>query len=158
MKLLQNSYWNNRGKFQSNVNSLNNIKPKQGFSDNPLMNCFVVMSNIYYDAYNNGWGGNNEMLERKLKQYVRPVLGVRFGNMKKFYNDSEYLERQTDNMIVKLIKDDSLVFDRITVINKRFKTISLSEYNFNGGEKASFKSYKEIVDFANTYQYKIEQI
>lgn len=77
-KLSNGSYWANNGKYQefadkveklipqsgaivSRYNLPYSLEPKQSFK--PLLECFRVFSNIYYDLYNNG--GTNKFDRRE---------------------------------------------------------------------------------------------
>tara|TARA_R100000700_G_C3178115_1_gene153670 strand:- start:5114 stop:5815 length:702 start_codon:yes stop_codon:yes gene_type:complete len=66
-RLKNGSYWNNNGKYQDFLDKVEklvpardavmkylpySLEPKQSFK--PLLECFRVYSNIYYDLYNNG--------------------------------------------------------------------------------------------------------
>lgn len=57
--MLQNTYWNKSGTFQTAVEKLNQLIPDEGSVDHPRStNCklekFRKASNCYYDLYNNG--------------------------------------------------------------------------------------------------------
>lgn len=54
-KLLDKSYWNNTGRHQKLYNSLHKLIPASGsVEDNEELELVRVVSNIYYDLYNNG--------------------------------------------------------------------------------------------------------
>lgn len=59
--MLQNSYWNNKGKYKCAADELQKLIPDSGPVSNPKTNKalekFRVASNVYYDVFNNGLCG-----------------------------------------------------------------------------------------------------
>lgn len=51
---LENTYWNNKGKYQKQADILQEFVPEQGSSEYTDIELFRIASNVYYDIYNNG--------------------------------------------------------------------------------------------------------
>lgn len=68
------SYLNGQGKHQELFNQLEDRNPAIGFTDNPNMNAFRVMYELYADAELNGGRGLDESMERAFEKHVSPVI------------------------------------------------------------------------------------
>lgn len=51
---MEKKYWNGTGKYQKELERMEQLIPIMGRTDNKYMNLFLVATNIYYDVYNNG--------------------------------------------------------------------------------------------------------
>lgn len=71
---MKNSYWTGKGEHQDFVNALDEKAPCQGYTSNVFMNCYLAMSHLYYDAYNNGGGNIEDCYLKDFNTYIRPLL------------------------------------------------------------------------------------
>lgn len=71
---MENTYWNENGKYQTFVDEALEKMPSIGYTSNPYMNLFIAMSHIYYDIYNNGGCNIEDHYMRDFRQYVQPML------------------------------------------------------------------------------------
>jgi len=55
---MQNTYWNNQGKFQADYDRLVELMPAMGSSDTLAGEMIRAVSRLGYDLYNNGMGNN----------------------------------------------------------------------------------------------------
>jgi hypothetical protein len=53
------SYWNNKGKYQKEADTLAKLVPNSGEASDPKVDLFRRVQNLYYEIFNNG-GGNLE--------------------------------------------------------------------------------------------------
>lgn len=127
-----NNYWRGTGKYQnfnriitSEASSIRYKKSKGDaspvFTGVPILDCHYAMSRIYHDVYNNGWGWNEKQMESLLKSYIRPVMGERFGNLRRFYKDLNYLEDCFNKVIVKVYTSDIKITRTLNLITYNSK-------------------------------------
>lgn len=65
----ENTYWNNKGKYQELSKKLNELVPASGPVENArgknkALERFRVASNAYYDIFNNGGGNRDSSIRR----------------------------------------------------------------------------------------------
>lgn len=65
---MQNTYWNNNGALQAEADELNELVPAEGSIEgngpfNRCLEAFRIVSNIYYDYFNNGAGNLVDAVE-----------------------------------------------------------------------------------------------
>jgi len=53
---MQNTYWNNNGKYEAESTALQELVPGMGAADTHKGEVMRAASKIYYDYFNNGWG------------------------------------------------------------------------------------------------------
>lgn len=75
MSNMENTYWNDNGKYQAFVNALEERIPSIGYTTNVYANLFIAMSHLYYDAYNNGGCNIEDCYMRDYRQHIEPYLG-----------------------------------------------------------------------------------
>ena len=71
---MKNTYWNHNGKYQSQVDEIEKLVPSFGYTYNPKMNLFLLVSHLYYDAYNNGGGSIVDCYASDFEKYVPEEL------------------------------------------------------------------------------------
>jgi hypothetical protein len=73
---MQNTYWNNSGKFQTLTNILTNEVPMYGECDTnlPKLERFRRALNAYYDLYNNGGYNRKEDVRNILRTSQRATV------------------------------------------------------------------------------------
>jgi len=65
------TYWNENGRYQANLEKLENLVPGSGPAETFKGELFRAASRIYYDYYNNGFGNTWEGPARLLMTYVK---------------------------------------------------------------------------------------
>ena len=70
---MENTYWNHSGKYQTVSNLVRGCVPDTGKADIPSTEAYRVMSNAYYDYYNNG--GCNRIRLKALLEGVKLPRG-----------------------------------------------------------------------------------
>ena len=72
---IENSYWNNNGKYQEKYVQLEKLTPSEGWTDNTYINLLTAISNIYYRFYNDG---DTEISEYNFEKFQEGI--EKFGN------------------------------------------------------------------------------
>lgn len=67
---MKNTYWNHNGKYQAQVDEIEKLVPSFGYTYNPKMNLFLLISHLYYDAYNNGGGNIADCYTTDYEKYI----------------------------------------------------------------------------------------
>ena len=162
---MENTYWNEEGKYQAEADRINDLMPSWGKTENKYMNLFLIASNIYYDIYNNGGGNIKDSLEEYVENYIKPfaneikainfnvTLNTIYRNLKK----EEKLERFMDE-VVELVSDKDLSYTKYVVYfdnNKEKLSFTekegFSEISF--GEKDQYDSW--IDHRVNVWNYEV---
>jgi len=68
------TYWNNHGKHQKQADELGKLVPDFGYTSNENLNLYITISNLYYDAYNNGGCNVLDCYAKDFNRYVVPLL------------------------------------------------------------------------------------
>jgi len=71
---MKNSYRSHNGKYQTRVDEIEQSVPSFGYTYNPNMNLFLLMSHLYYDAHNNGVGNIMECYASDYEKYMPEEL------------------------------------------------------------------------------------
>lgn len=74
MKQKNNTYWSGRGKYQKEFDMMDVELPKSGYTGNPYMDCLITVSNLYFDACNNGGCNVEELTRGRFDRYVKPLF------------------------------------------------------------------------------------
>jgi len=105
----KNSYWGKNGKYQEDVNKLNELMPDYGYTTNKYMNLFITISKIYYRKYNDG--DSIFEFEERVTKYIEPFAEqINFNSYKDY--DGQELEDLVDRVIL-FIKDKDLSYESI---------------------------------------------
>ena len=105
----QNTYWNNTGKHQRFVDDLSDKVPEYGYTSNVYVNIYLVMSHLYYDAYNNGGGNIEDNYTRSFHARVEPYLGDKV-QLKPFLEENFEQMESMMNVALEFIQDKNLDF------------------------------------------------
>lgn len=86
-------YWNNVGKYQLEIEELEDLVPGAGAAETLAGEMFRAATRIYYDAFNNGFGNNTSGAMNFLKKYLVPnstaELGSALSHIELFTNCGE---------------------------------------------------------------------
>lgn len=102
MATFQKTYWASNGRFQAMAEHLTAALPQFGAVEgNPSLERFRVLSNLYYDAHNNGGGNYPTQLARICKVDLVPETALEnahidIDDMGKVYKK---LEKEMDKLI-----------------------------------------------------------
>jgi hypothetical protein len=152
-----NSYWNSNGRYQDFVSTIQKLcdklingkvqeqarKCSLDADTEAILVCYRGMVTIYNDVYNNGKGCNIAIMKDILENKVRPVMGVRFGSINRFYADAKYLEYCMNKVILKVYMSKirmTRTFNLITYKGKFYITPSIKEL-----EPCQVVLYKTVV-------------
>lgn len=95
---MSKTYWNEHGAHQQDAAHLADLIPTVGFTGNGYLDCYIGMSRLYYDLYNNGGGnvadGCHNDAVKKVKRVIREF------SVDKFLCDEEYAESMMDKAVV----------------------------------------------------------
>lgn len=85
---METTYWNNKGKFQTQSDLLDTLVPFEGECDanSPKLERYRQASNAYYDLYNNG--GCNRGSD------IRRIFGISIRRFMNKYSKQESLDAQ----------------------------------------------------------------
>lgn len=116
-----NTYWNGQGKWQAELNAINEKIIDWGMTTNPLMNLVISCNKVYYDTYNNG-GCNLDMMMDSIEEYIKPFASeftkLRFDVQPKTLirnlTNEVKLEKFMDELIL-YVKDKDLSFEVYTL-------------------------------------------
>ena len=75
---MENTYWNNKGRFQAEYEELLELMPAMGKCDTVAGELIRAVSKLGYDFYNNGMGNNTSGALNFIGQY--PILDTRAFN------------------------------------------------------------------------------
>lgn len=76
---MENTYWNNKGALQKECDELTSLVPVEGSIEatgpfNRMLEAFRIVSNIYYDYYNNGAGNLIDAVEEECYDNDEPMF------------------------------------------------------------------------------------
>jgi len=118
---MKNTYWNNNGKHQQEIEKLNNLIPDFGYTDNQYINLFITISNNYYRGYNDGDSFLD--FEDRNEKYIKPFSTEIKFEIYKNYKGKE-LEKLVDR-VIEFIKDKDLRYtEHIIYVNYDTKELS----------------------------------
>ena len=109
MSNLENTYWNESGKYQGFVKELEDRIPGIGYTSNVHVNLFIAMSHLYYDAYNNGGCNIEDCYMRDYRRHIKPYLGDKVDPEAFIYGNSVKMEAMMD-LAIEHIKEKHLEF------------------------------------------------
>lgn len=140
---MENNYWNQKGKYQEDINRIEKITPSMCKTDNKYMNLFLAASGIYYDVYNNGGCNIKYTYIKDIEKYLLPFAAnfrMSFTGdpdkiAKKFCNKNT-LENFM-NRVVEIVKDKDLSFTQY-VIYQDYNNKQISKEKKCGFDKIVF--------------------
>lgn len=109
---MEKKYWTENGTYQSICDELSCKMPDWGYTENPYLNLFIAISNLYYDLYNNGGGNVKDCYEKAYRKYIVPY----FPNI--FLEDFEppqyaRAEAAMDSVLL-FLKDKNVSYEKFT--------------------------------------------
>jgi hypothetical protein len=121
---MNNTYWNNNGKYQKELERINDMMPDFDNTDNDYMNLFITMSKIYYRHYNDGDSFSD--FKGDVYNYIKPFANdINFKSYECYTGES--LESLIDRTI-EFIKDKNLEYTQYSIyVNHDTKELSLTE-------------------------------
>jgi hypothetical protein len=143
---MNNTYWGNNGKYQQEVEKLNNLMPDFEYTDNPYINLFITISHIYYRIYNDGDSFLN--FENRVTRYVEPFRNDIYFNSFKEYKDEELEE--LINRVIEFIKDKDLNYTQ-HVIYVNHDNKELSKVEKDGFKRLISGTAKYLEDWINSF-------
>lgn len=164
---MKKNYWNESGKYQSEVERISNLKPSWGRTDNAYMNLYLVATNLYYDVYNNGGCNIKDCYAKDIDTYVKPFANeikainfdVTLNTIYRNLKNEEKLERFIDE-VIEFISDKDLSYTKYAVYVD-FKNEKVSYTEREGFEEMSFgeeDEYKSWTDHRiNQFKYELVQ-
>jgi DNA-dependent RNA polymerase auxiliary subunit epsilon len=150
-----NTYWNENGKHQKELNRLNGLLPNWGMTDNPYMNLFIIASNIYYDVYNNSGCNLKDNYLKKIEEYITPLahelkslrFDVKIETLVRNLKNKEKLEKFLDEVVTH-VQDKDLSYDKHTLFFDNEKE-ELSKTEVEGFSVITFGNEKDYSDWMN---------
>lgn len=136
---MENIYWNQQGKYESNLKKIEQLMPTMCYTDNKHMNLFIIVSAIYYDVYNNG-GCNLEYSHmNNIKKYLIPFDSQYRVDLKcdektlvRKFKNKKTLEKLM-NRTIEIIKDQNLSYTQYVVYqnfkDKKLRTTPLENFD-----------------------------
>ena len=121
---MKNTYWNNNGKYQQEIEKLNLLMPDFEYTDNQYMNLFITVSHVYYRVYNDGDSifDSEDRVEKYVKPFEKEIDFVAY----KDYKGKE-LEQLIDR-VIEFIRDKDLNYTEYVVyVNHGTKQLSIVE-------------------------------
>lgn len=160
---MMNSYWGNYGKYQKELDKLNELTPDCGMTENKYINLFLTISNIYYDVYNNGGCNLRDNYPKRIENYLAPFsdelktlrLNVTLNTLIKNFKNEEKLEAFMDEVIMYL-QDKDLEYKMYTVFFNH-ETEELSKVEKEGFNRITFgleDVYKDWIRVRIGWNYK----
>lgn len=67
-----NTYWNENGKHQEQIDELQSLIPSWGMTENSYMNLLITASKVYYDVHNNGGCNLLDVYMDDINAYIKP--------------------------------------------------------------------------------------
>lgn len=162
---MNNTYWNNSGKYQSEVDRINELMPSWGRTNNPYLNLFLTASSLYYDVYNNGGCNIKDCYVKNIETYIKPyaedIKGINFkctlNTIIKNLRNEEKLEKFLDS-IVEFVSDKDLSYDRYVAYFDNDKKI-ISYEKKEGLREISFGNKEDFEDWTghriNVWKFKV---
>lgn len=143
---MENTYWNEKGKFQKEADTILNLMPNVGKTSNPFLNLFITATGLYYDVYNNGGCNIRECFMRDIENYIKPYASELDGINFKCTDQTILKNLKTLPKLEKFI--DSVVS---FVSSKDLSYDKYSAYFSNKDEVISFESKEglDVVTFGN---------
>jgi len=144
----KNIYWNSKGKYSKEYESLMYLVPSQGAADTVEGELLRACSKIYYDYYNNAfinnWSGffnylfsKNEELALDLDEELKSLKDYKMGSLGPVQGTNTQLETSLESMVSKVLKH---ILDQKGVYHPNTKdALSLQE-------QESFKPFFEEID------------
>ena len=121
---MKNTYWNNNGKHQQEIEKLNLLMPDFEYTGNQYIDLFITMSHVYYRVYNDGDSIFDS--EDRVEKYVKPFEKEIDFKVYKDYKGKE-LEQLIDR-IIEFIRDKDLNYTEYAVyVNHDTKQLSMVE-------------------------------
>ena len=122
-----NTYWNEKGLFQSFVNMLEPRLPGIGYTSNVYVNIFIAMSHLYYDAYNNGGCNIEDCYMGDFRKHVVLYLDGKV-DLDAFIDGNSAKMEAMMNDAIYYIKDKNLEFPLYSCwVNHREQTVSFAQ-------------------------------
>lgn len=147
---MENTYWNGKGKHESESKRIAELIPRFGITNNPYLNLFITSSCLYYDIYNNGGCNIKECYQEDIEKYIVPYadeiksinfkckLDTIYRNLK----NKEKLESFMDS-IIEFVSNKDLSYDKY-VIYYNLKKELLSYDKKEGFEEVTFGNKEEL--------------
>lgn len=107
------SYWEGNGKHQALVTQLEEKMPSYGYTSNVFMNCFITMSHLYYDVFNNGAGNIEDCYAKDFERNVSPYLPSI--DLNDFISCNDVRVEQHMDQALEYLKDKPMDFPVYTV-------------------------------------------
>lgn len=152
---MENTYWNENGKHQKEVEKLNKLLPSNGMTKNMYMNLFITVSNVYYDVYNNDGCNLADCYEDVIREYIMPFaddikslrLNVQMKTLIRNFKNETKLERFMDEVVLYL-QDKDLNFEMLQVFFSNEKE-ELSKNMKEGFSDVTFGLQEDYDDWVN---------
>lgn len=144
---MENTYWNNNGKYQQEIEKLNELMSDFEYTDNAYMNLFITVSHIYYRIYNDG--DSFVDFEERIQEYIVPFEDDIDFNSFKEYRDEE-LEGLI-NRVIEFIKDKDLSYvEHAVYVNHDTK--ELSQVKREGFRKLTSGTEKYMAEWIKSFE------
>lgn len=147
--MMENTYWNSKGKHQEWLDAIEEKTPSIGYTGNPYMDALLAAKHLYHDAYNNG-GGNIECCYMKdVQRFLLPLL-PNFSVYDFISCRYEAMEKAMDTVIELLLNKDLRFKEWAVDVHERVKYVMFdpeSDYEPTGAYVVTFGNPKERDDW-----------
>lgn len=144
---MKNTYWNHHGKYQAQVNEIEQLLPSYGYTYNRNMNLFIYVSHLYYDSHNNGGGNIMDCYASHYEKYVPEELRKHL-KLEFFTTPLHDKAERAMDTVLEFLKGADLHYIRYTLWrNNATKLYCLNHQDGDGWFEVTFGSLVEKVNY-----------